>query len=114
MKLESQVASLELSKRLKELGVKQDGAFWWCRAVRKKSYRIILGKPDRYAEKFSAFTVAELGNILKHTDLPFFEAHTKRWSTIHRDGTINLSADTEADARAKTLVYLLEKGIVKS
>ena len=30
MKIESQVCSLELAKKLKELGVKQESLYYWC------------------------------------------------------------------------------------
>jgi hypothetical protein len=33
MKIEKQVISLELSKKLKELGIKQESAFYWERSV---------------------------------------------------------------------------------
>lgn len=38
MKIEYQVCSLELSKRLKELGVKQESYFWWVKSGRGPEY----------------------------------------------------------------------------
>jgi hypothetical protein len=74
MKLEQQVPSLELSKQLKELGVKQDGYFAWQNIVgdekgglEQVSY-FVADRPvynaKRMEEIYSAFTVAELGNLL--------------------------------------------------
>lgn len=99
MNLESQVVSLELSKKLKELGVEQKSIFYWIEKntptvnlpalslsfkiseYNDGSYKFCsdeLGthflKPNH--EKYSiysAFTVAELGEILKKTikDFPY-------------------------------------------
>ena len=120
MKLESQVCSLDLSKRLKELGVKQESAFVWD-AVNELNF--IDGDLVGSLET-SAFTVAELGEILPeqyfsfkcHTEvegdgiwscagarMPEFEFYEGQWVT----------ADTEANARAKMLIHLIEQGIVK-
>lgn len=81
MELEKQVCSLELAKRLKELGVKQESLFVWFKPLEEKweiglfdgtffhgengkqtghyGYRFGLSK-----ETPSAFTVAELGEML--------------------------------------------------
>jgi hypothetical protein len=40
MKLEEQVTSLELSKKLKELGIKQNSLFWWSREHQKDLHKI--------------------------------------------------------------------------
>jgi hypothetical protein len=61
--LEKQVCSLELSKRLKELGVKQESLFYWVRDNDTEEFHLTH---DRYAERenwstsgldFSAFTI---------------------------------------------------------
>lgn len=67
MKLENQVCNLELSKELKELGVKQDSLWrWWYDFNLDKfilrHYKII--KQKDLLEMYSAFTVAELINML--------------------------------------------------
>jgi hypothetical protein len=76
MELEKQLCSLEFAKRLKELGVKQESAFWWIEG--DLIYRGEWGDPSDDASKrmeqkeldeymstlFSAFTVAELGEML--------------------------------------------------
>lgn len=78
MELEKQVTSLELSKRLKELGVKQESLFYHAKVAFKagKGYeyhnrnrqRIIMkGRAKKWQppkDFCSAFTVAELGELL--------------------------------------------------
>ena len=63
MKLENQLTTLETSKKLKELGVKQDSIWWWNWWDKDAGdiYTEILDTADGFA---SAFTVAELGEIL--------------------------------------------------
>lgn len=70
MELENQVVSLELAKRLKELGVKQDSI---CQLVRFSdrpdgTEHYVLDMLCRMGqngnETYSAFTVAELLNLL--------------------------------------------------
>lgn len=63
MTLESQVVSLELAKRLKELGVKQESFFWWRSPLAHYGYpdwSLSDGELGHGSESYSAFTVAEL------------------------------------------------------
>lgn len=128
MKLESQVVSLGLAKKLKELGVKQESLFYWTengQLVTTDQYDDFLewvdtvGKPaDFSVEKhYAAFTVAELGEMLTG-DRDFFSG--KNWNeemfgcNAHRgrDYVHRVESDTEADARAKVMVYLLESNLI--
>jgi hypothetical protein len=67
--LEQQVCNLQLSMRLKELGVKQESIFVWeyyddeCYGIKFIPYAVI---PDRFncIKWYLAFTVAELGALL--------------------------------------------------
>lgn len=65
MKLESQVISLDLAKRLKALGVKQESCFYWIDVGMQRGYELAdhrnRGHDDEY---IAAFTVAELGEML--------------------------------------------------
>jgi len=145
MKLEDQVVSLELSKKLKTLGVKQESLFSWI-------YDPDTGVPtliDRWSKDgmffiASAFTVAELGKMLPDytqklgnleigkcdTDHMTMEVKEKRWWNVSywtwgnkntKSGDIYLEkvskhlqqANTEANARAKMLIYLLENDLLK-
>jgi hypothetical protein len=69
MKLEEQVVSLELAKKLKELGVEQNSYFVWeyyndsCYAVKFIPFALVKPLPGG-CEQYSAFTVAELGEML--------------------------------------------------
>lgn len=112
MKIEKQVCSLELAKRLKKLGVKQESLFWWKDYSLEGNWwvddREVLNK-DTFPH-CSAFTVAELGELLKDTDynLPIWVDTC--WHSDYGD-TFETS-DTEADARAKLLLNLLENGLI--
>lgn len=73
MKLKDQVVSLELAKKLKELGVKQESLFYWSfgdvyeegKEEWCVNYRSKVTKRNGVdLEWYAAFTVAELGEML--------------------------------------------------
>jgi hypothetical protein len=111
MTLEDQVCSLDLAKRLKELGVKQDSLFYWypyaigwrCRFVDELTSNI-----QKDVERLvSAFTVAELGKMLGKESNQVMFAEGK-WASVAPQIFEITESDSEADARAKVLIYLLE------
>lgn len=121
MKLEQQVTSLELSKRLKELGVKQESQFAWDNRARFDGGFDLHNLGARAVAFLSAhnkgcaaFTVAELGELLP---VYFYtnKTKTKGWSCCDQQAgscgkgkrTPTLQADTEAEARGLMLEYLL-------
>ena len=119
MKLENQVTNLELSKKLKELGFKQESLFYWGKTLGK--FEIIyfpgnLTKSDAEIGRVSAFTVAELGEML-----PEFVMSMRRTDDYLCTDFMNYrpydygkhEAETEADARAKMLIYLIENDLIK-
>lgn len=133
-----QVTSLELSKKLKTLGVKQeslfyywateieqDGIAWWNVSEKEprkgkpvRAYLDSVGRPSM----LSAYTVAELGEKLWN----IFEK--AGWNLIYKVygevfgfkgtqfigelGIINLMR--KPDMGAKMLIYLLEQNIIKA
>lgn len=107
--LEAQVSSLGLSNRLKELGVRQESMLWWYDDCRIVSGRPILEDyPDRYV---SAWTVAELGELLPtFTSSYQNESAELKWWCGH--GEYDQIADTEANARAKMLIHLIEQDLI--
>lgn len=116
MEIEKQVCSLELAKRLKELGVKQDGYFSW---TEQEGYIGLEHWELRRAASgahtiSSAFTVAELGEMLKEKTRPIFNTSSQSWiwSPAIRV-KYSVKEKTEADARAKTLLYFIENGLIK-
>lgn len=131
MELEKQVCPLELAKKLKELGVPQTA--YWSWVFRKgryeqehATYLLETGsaynfRPDRL---WSAFTVAELGEMLPSdvgvVSLKMGKSVDGYWVSYCltlTDGSLAgevVKAETEADARAKCLIYLLENGLLKA
>ena len=70
MKLENQVCSLELAKKIKQLGVKQDSLWWWMKYQRMPDSSIFwtiqreeIKDTNEYSfikrDNISAFTVSE-------------------------------------------------------
>ena len=123
MKLENQVVNLELSKKLKELGVKQESYFWhrFFKADDGDDYYIlgVHDKPAMLPEDISAYTVAELlemspasTSILKRTDIktdtiPRYYVETFEH---YRDSDWDKNP---ANALAKMLIYLIENKLIK-
>ena len=125
MKLENQVCSLELAKKLKELGVPQESLFYWFVDNEQNllAYKTPIGgtmpngggvanKYFEQAECYSAFTVAELGEMLKTKySLPAYSGGLWRNVVNWGDG-FTFAENTEADARVKMLIYLLENKLL--
>jgi hypothetical protein len=132
MKLEQQVVWLELAKRLKELGVKQESIFYWGLFPRND------GQPARWEldlashvlaikdiallkDKLSAFTVAELGQMLPEavdtgSSILYLgcDKMDSEWTTKYRGSTKLIThAESLADAMAKLLIYLIENDLWK-
>jgi hypothetical protein len=136
MKLEQQVVSLELAKKLKELGFKQDSTFYWSR-IDGSYVQLLAERECQYeltendgVERYSAFTATELGALLPDElwdeeddgwDNLCTYPNGSHWCCAYRryygdDGTWSTTyvekANTEAAARAKMLVYLIDSGLV--
>jgi hypothetical protein len=129
MKLEDQVCSLELAKKLKELGVKQESLFRWNEGDGiEDRLEYIPAFSNKTHELVSAFTVAELGEMLPYSlDIGYptsylhtvkIEDHSYRCCYVNDVGVVARAGfrlqfvDTEADARAKCLIYLIENKLI--
>lgn len=127
MKLEQQVISLDIAKRLKELGVKQESLFYWLtyRQFKDEDFNLSFGNDIGLLSDFSisAFTVAELGEMLPYQIEGNWLWIQKRvpiqggWSIAYSKGVLTKqlsyeSDDTEADARGKMLIYLIENNLL--
>ena len=134
MKLENQVVSLGLAKKLKELGVKQESLFWWWELYQgpdqgfDPKYFLGFGKTVGVEVYISAFTVAELGEMLPDYiagEHLYSYQQARSWADPKKPrhrlcywfmGDIELysvDCNNEADARAKMLIYLIENGLIK-
>ena len=105
MKLEHQVANSELCRVLKELEVKQESLFYWVQPAEPGSDWTLT--QDSAVGHFSAFTVAELGEMTKGLDgaEPTYGNHTWLW----QKGSTLVAEKTEADARAARLIHYIRK-----
>jgi len=133
MKLESQVVSLELSKKLKDLGVKQHSLFKWNFKFDEKGkavYTELIYFPiDAIEKDIAAFTVAELGEMLPRgllsskgmKNLYVVYQNNNSWVEHWNHRGLDLDfrdlysitqSHTEADARAKMLIYLIENNLI--
>lgn len=137
MKIENQVCNLELSRRLKEIVIKQYSLFYWADSsivigidinllLYNNKTRTLSGInnhwPDNdHSEVSSAFTASELGELLpsvrilnqpslnKKFNIPYWEICSYLDNIEHiKTGDNNL-----ANSMAKMLIYLLENGLME-
>src|SRR3990167_5694230 len=125
MLVEEQVITLELSKTMQYLGFLQDSLFYWCGACKKiedktkdQPCEVLSGRDPSPHAFISAYTVSELGimlpwNIYKISPprqvIYFGQTRYERWRIEELDrGRTGLmfEAETEADVRAKMLIFL--------
>lgn len=133
----NQVVSLEYAKRLKELKVPQkNGLYCWVKNrfgdfyVTSEGITPMITSDD---ENCMAFTVAELGEMLparirnkKTGNLDFLRMHkgddykqdvrdkfTLEYHTTFYAPLCRISSNSEADARAKMLIYLIENHLYR-
>jgi len=117
MELKNQVCSLKLAKELKKLGVKQDSLFGWQvwkdLDTNRRTKMLLAVENYNYGDYYSAYTVAELGNILsKYGNYITWMTNKNKWAITRMNYMEfpELDSDTEANARAKCLIYLLKMG----
>lgn len=122
MEIKDQVCSLELSKRLKELGCKQESLWYWFQfrdyEPRLKFHSDIDGTGGEWnTPHYSAFTVAELGIALADWQIVTRKINKTEWSCYcvakFAHTPEDQFANTEVNARAKMLIYLLEKKLME-
>jgi hypothetical protein len=125
------VCSIELAKRLKELGVRQSSLWYWVQKGIGGTSRfadpelIYCEEMFQYEREWSAYTVAELGTMLPFTFSTLRTLPGNLVRLIYDDsrmmytreasgiGFANYDSGTEADARAKMLIELIEREKVK-
>ena len=132
MNLSDQVVSLELAKKMNWLGFNQESVWWWngtkCgiggQIVGLEPMKWILSKRIKGSaiDNYSAFTVAELGEMLPDevkctvgtaklgTNCKDFVYYYKQ--APHIAICYDEVGDTEANARAKMLIYLKENKLL--
>jgi hypothetical protein len=123
--LEQQVTSLELSKRLKELGAPQESLFYWiieCQEINDETefdINLVFGRPDfnqikGRLEYYSAFTMAECNEILfqSKSTLNFDgEEYERDFEKILNE--MDLLNETSANSLAMAIISLIENKLIE-
>lgn len=119
MRVEKQLTSVEISNKLHILGVTTPSIFYreWTGA--KEDQIGINEVPEYCPDNINCYTVAELGEMLPPR-LQIDKYDNGKWAIYwieananeHRHNSHKESADTQVDAYAKMLIYLLENKII--
>lgn len=117
--IENHVTSLELSKKLNELGVKQESEFYWTRPGKEGAYvcwhyEKACRDETKEWERISAFLSSEIGEVLpeKTSTWKAGDYFFCRYGLWDEGSTHVESSETECDARSKMLIYLIENKII--
>ena len=118
------LTSQKLSKKLKELGFKQNSYFWWVHmayeGTRKRTWEIDDSEPgESYVESgrkyYSAYSVGELGGMLgKSTGIDFMKAYLDVMALEEVDNFPLMAHNllTQPDIQAEMLIYLKENKLI--
>lgn len=127
--LNNLVTSLELSKRLKELGVKQESIFYWKGYEKDSDYWPDENTPvidwvldydpsnKNYPNAISAYAAGELGEMLPQGFASWISREGD-WICSHIGASTNFSSkyvtlsESEVDCRALMLIYLLTSNLI--
>lgn len=119
MKLEDQVCNLKLSLKIDTLGFFENSQFWWVQwsggdwTVCSREM-LSLSEKKEVLKRVPAFNASELGNILPANTNSWKGDESDLWYSMREENEDSLfRARTQADALAKMLIHLIEKGIVK-
>lgn len=118
--MEKHVTSLDLSKRLKAIGVAQDSNYRWIRTENVWFIDPMFATPEsliNHGEWYSAYLASELGELLPQ----MCEIRNLRKENGGIDWNVNyyfpnnpnIIAHTLPDALGEMLAYLLENGSIK-
>jgi len=114
-----EVPSLELCKRLKELGFPQDsGGWYWVKFADRDRWRVMYDgiiDYEQVEEVIKAPTIRELGEWLPDEFVSgriIEEYACFDIKELESKDPFDIEADTEADARAKMLIWLVENKYV--
>lgn len=122
MTLESQVVSLSLAKKLKELGAEQESIYFWRvpnDTKREKNAGAYLMRADqniaetKFFDYYAAFTVAELEYMLIGDGELIVSHFSGEWQ-VQVVGKGQVYSSLPADSRAKMLIYLLENKLLST
>lgn len=108
MTLEQQVCSLELSKRLRELGVRQESLFWWYELYGEDRWTLApLSKSGNHT--LAAYTVAELVEPMKD----WMNGNDENNDTPPDCPLPNCMTELyDPNFLARLLIYLIENGLL--
>lgn len=133
MNIEKQVCTLQQARILKELGAPQDGLFAWVRPLCKNDFVVEFGNAEQLQIKeklegdmirnqlptvkdrefFCAYTGIELGVMLgEHINC--IKEKTLRYRHKYKAEAVSIAFDTEAQARASLLIYLMRNNVISS
>jgi hypothetical protein len=118
MNKKEQVVSLKINKELKDLGIEQNSLFYWWESD-IDGWKLLYDPGTIFRnEGYSAFTVAELGEMLPFNYTALKHISMERWFRVELfmggyARSIDIGAKTEADARGKMIIHLIKEGIIK-
>jgi hypothetical protein len=117
--LETHLTSLEMSKKLKGFGIKQESEFYWIKECGKftiRPYHSALSSlvyPQDLSECYSAFLSSELGEMFRKVDNigDKWDDYNKKYIK-HRTKYL-LHYFWNAERMGTFAIYLLENGLIK-
>lgn len=111
MKLENQVCTLEQGAKLSALGIEGKSLFYWAINSYNQVHKAVTMNPDNRDIVYPAFTIAELGLMIDWDHVAISPPYKgdKMWY-LHTNNK-DFAFENEAQARAGTLIYLLENNL---